>query len=104
MHITPLILIYELAAEQSIRGFCIGKKNWVMIDTIAGAKSSAIIYSIAETAKANHLKPYEYFEYLLTEIPRHMEEKDLSFCEDLLPWSPTLPERCRKHKGSGQPS
>ena len=31
------------AAEQSIRGFCIGKKNWVMIDTIAGAKSSAII-------------------------------------------------------------
>ena len=31
------------AAEQSIRGFCIGKKNWVMIDTVAGAKSSAII-------------------------------------------------------------
>ena len=50
------------AAEQSIRGFCIGKKNWVMIDTIAGAKSSAIIYSIAETAKANNLKPYDYFE------------------------------------------
>ncbi len=40
------------AAEQSIRGFCIGKKNWVMIDTVAGAQSSAIIYSIAETAKA----------------------------------------------------
>nr|WP_300817805.1 IS66 family transposase [uncultured Acetatifactor sp.] len=58
------------AAEQSIRGFCIGKKNWVMIDTVAGAKSSAIIYSIAETAKANNLKPYDYFEYLLTEIPK----------------------------------
>lgn len=40
------------AAEQSIRGFCIGKKNWVMIDTIAGTESSAIIYSLAETAKA----------------------------------------------------
>lgn len=53
------------AAEQSIRGFCIGKKNWVMIDTVAGAKSSAIIYNIAETAKANQLKPYDYFEYLL---------------------------------------
>lgn len=84
------------AAEQSIRGFCIGKKNWVMIDTIAGAKSSAIIYSIAETAKANSLKPYDYFEYLLTEIPKHMDDTDLSFCEDLLPWSPNLPERCRK--------
>ena len=88
--------MHNNAAEQSIRGFCIGKKNWVMIDTIAGAKSSAIIYSIAETAKANHLKPYDYFEYLLTEIPKHMEDKDLRFCEDLLPWSPALPDNCRK--------
>ena len=39
------------ASERAIRGFCVGKKNWQMIDTINGAKSSAIIYSIAETAK-----------------------------------------------------
>ena len=39
-----------------------------MIDTINGAHSSAIIYSIAETAKANNLKPYDYFVYLLEEI------------------------------------
>ena len=84
------------AAEQSIRGFCIGKKNWVMIDTVAGAKSSAIIYSIAETAKANNLKPYDYFEHLLTEIPKHLDDKDRSFLDDLLPWSPGLPENCRK--------
>jgi hypothetical protein len=84
------------AAEQSIRGFCIGKKNWVMIDTINRAKSSAIIYSIAETAKANNLKPYNYFEHLLTKIPMHLDEKDWSFCEDLLPWSPKLPSECRK--------
>ncbi len=73
------------AAEQSIRGFCVVKKNWVMIDTVAGAKASAIIYSIAETAKANSLKPYEYFQYLLEEIPNHLDDKDRSFCEDLLP-------------------
>ncbi len=84
------------AAEQSIRGFCIGKKNWVMIDTIAGTKSSAIIYSIAETAKANNLKPYDYFEFLLTEIPKHLDDTDRSFLDDLLPWSPSLPENCRK--------
>ena len=84
------------AAEQSIRGFCIGKKNWVMIDTIAGAKSSAIIYSIAETAKANNLKPYDYFEFLLTEIPKHLDDTDRSFLDDLRPWSPSLPENCRK--------
>ncbi len=84
------------AAEQSIRGFCIGKKNWVMIDTVAGAKSSAIIYSIAETAKANNLKPYDYFEYLLTEIPKHMDDTDRTFLDDLLPWSASLPANCRK--------
>ncbi len=84
------------AAEQSIRGFCIGKKNWVIIDTVAGAKSSATIYSIAETAKANDLKPYDYFEYLLTEIPKHLDDTDRSFLDDLLPWSPNLPANCRK--------
>lgn len=86
------------ASERAIRGFCIGKKNWEMIDTINGAKTSAIIYSIAETAKANNLKPYDYFEYLLTEIPNHMEETDRSFLKDLLPWSPNLPEHIRKPK------
>lgn len=86
------------AAEGAIRGFCIGKANWHLIDTIEGAKASAIIYSIAETAKANQLKPYYYFEYLLTEIPKHMDDKNLDFLGDLLPWSETLPEYCKKQK------
>ncbi len=86
------------ASERAIRGFCIGKKNWQVIDTINGAKASAIIYSIAETAKANHLKPYEYFEYLLTELPEHMDDTDRSFLDKLLPWSPELPEYIRKPK------
>lgn len=84
------------ASECAIRGFCIGKKNWQMIDTINGAKASAIIYSIAETAKANNLKPYDYFEHILNEIPKHMDDSDRSFLEDLLPWSEKLPEGIRK--------
>lgn len=84
------------ASERAIRGFCIGKKNWQMIDTIHGAKSSAIIYSIVETAKANNLKPFDYVQYLLEEIPKHMNDKDCSFLEDLLPWSEKLPEGIRK--------
>ena len=84
------------ASERAIRGFCIGKKNWEMIDIVNGATSSAIIYSIAETAKANQLKPYEYFEYLLTEIPKHMDDKNSNFLEELLPWSEILPENIRK--------
>ena len=84
------------ASERAIRGFCIGKKNWQMIDTIHGAKSSAIIYSIVETAKANNLKPFDYVQHLLEEIPKHMNDKDCSFLEDLLPWSEKLPEKIRK--------
>ena len=86
------------ASERAIRGFTIGRKNWQMIDTINGANASAVIYSIAETAKANNLKPYEYFEHLLSEIPKHMDDHDLKFMEDLLPWSPALPDRIRKNK------
>ncbi len=86
------------ASERAIRGFCIGKKNWEMIDTVNGATSSAIIYSIAETAKANNLKPFDYFEYLLTEIQKHTGDKNTDFLAELLPWSKTLPEHIRKPK------
>ncbi len=82
------------AAERSIRPFTVGRNNWFQIDTISGAKASAIAYSIAETAKANKLKPYEYFRYLLEQLPQHGELEDLTYIEDLLPWSDTLPECC----------
>ena len=90
------------ASERAIRGFCIGKKNWEMIDTVHGASASAIIYSISETAKANGLKPYEYFEYLLTEIPKHQDESSTEFLADLLPWSEKLPEYIRKPKKASE--
>ena len=94
----PYVPFDNNAAEQAIRPFCIGKKNWVLIDTIRGAQNSAIAYSIAETAKANKLKPYEYFKYLLEEIPKHLDDSDKSFLDDLLPWSEKLPDECRKNK------
>lgn len=84
------------AAERAIRPFCIGKKNWIMCDTIHGARDSAIVYNLTETAKANNLKPYEYLKHLLTEIPKHMDDTDEIFLEDLLPWSDKLPDECRK--------
>ena len=92
------------AAERAIRSFCIGKHNWYVIDTIRGAQASAIAYSIAETAKMNQLKPYEYFKYLLEEIPKHGEYEDPSYLDDLLPWSENLPEYCRKSDKPSQTS
>ena len=59
-----------------------------------GAKASAMLYSLAETAKANEVNTYKYFELLLTEIPKHMEDSDLSFIDDLLPWSPRVRKEC----------
>ncbi len=66
-------------AEQAISPFTIGRKNFVIIESDNGAKASAILYSLAETAKANLVNTYQYFELLLTEIPKHMDDKDRSF-------------------------
>ena len=82
-------------AEQAIRPFTVGRKNFVLINTDHGAKASAILYSLVETAKANHLNPYKYFETLLTVIPQHMDDKNLRFLDALLPWSPLIQERCK---------
>lgn len=92
------IPIDNSACERAIRPFCVGRKNWNVIDTVEGAQASAIVYSIAETAKANNLKPYQYFEYLLTELPERISrKKDSTFSlDDLMPWSPKLPISCRK--------
>lgn len=81
-------------AEQAIRPFTIGRKNFVLIETSNGARASAMIYSIVETAKANYLNVYQYFELLLTEIPKHMNDTDLKFIDELLPWAPRVQETC----------
>lgn len=92
----PAIPLDNNIAEQAIRPFCVGRNNWKLIDTPHGARASAMIYSIVETAKANNLNIYKYLEYLLTEIPKHVDGSSSDFIEDLLPWSKALPEECRK--------
>ena len=84
------------ASERAIRPFVVGRSNWRVMDTIHGAQASAVVYSIVETAKANNLKPYEYLRLLLTEIPKHMDETSAAFLDDLLPWSSSIPDICRK--------
>ena len=87
------------ASERSIRTFCIGKKNWMFHNTANGASASAMVYSISETAKLNDLRPYYYFRYILTELPKRSDENgniDPSKLDDLMPWSSALPDECRK--------
>jgi transposase len=57
------------STERMIKPFALGRKNWLFSGNENGANASAIIYSLLETAKANHLEPYAYFRYLLTYLP-----------------------------------
>lgn len=69
------IPIDNSASERAIQTFCIGKKNWMFHNTAKGARASALVYSISETAKLNNLRPYYYFRYILTELPKYCDEK-----------------------------
>lgn len=85
------------ATERALRGFTIGRKNWMTINTIRGAQASAVIYSVTETARANKLNVYYYIRHLLTELPKHIDENrniEQSMLEPIMPWSKTLPADC----------
>jgi transposase len=56
-------------AENAIRPFVIGRKNWLFCDTVDGAKASAALYSLIETAKANRLNPNDYLNMLFNKLP-----------------------------------
>jgi len=78
-------------AERSIRPFTIGRKNWLFSFSAKGAKASAIVYSIIETAQANGLVPMLYLQYLFETLPNIPVER-FSEC---LPWNQKVQEICK---------
>lgn len=94
----PIVPLDNNDAERSIKKFCVGKHSWHIISSKRGARASAILYSLAETSKANGLKPYEYFKYLLEQMLEHLDDKPTDYIDDLLPWSEKIPEDCRLKK------
>lgn len=84
-------------SERSIKPFVIGRKNWLFSNTPRGAKASATIYSIIETAKENGLNPHSYLQFLFERLP-NLDIKDQRAMDALLPWSDTLPSECRVKK------
>ncbi|BCE03010.1 hypothetical protein TYM08_P3073 [Marinicellulosiphila megalodicopiae] len=70
--------------ENAIRPFVIGRKNWLFSDTQKGARASANLYSLIETAKANGLNAFEYLEKVLTDLPNASTTDKI---EALLPWN-----------------
>ncbi|VAW87175.1 Mobile element protein [hydrothermal vent metagenome] len=69
-------------AENAIRPFVVGRKNWLFSTSVKGVKASANLYSLIETAKANGLEPYAYLRHLFTELPK---AESVEAIEALLP-------------------
>ena len=86
------------AAENAIRPFTVGRKNWLFSDTPKGASASASIYSIVETAKANGLDVYSYFKYLLEQMSNCEWRSHPELLDNLMPWSEAVREICRQKK------
>ena len=81
------LMISNIMAENAIRPFAIGRKNWLFADTRKCAEASAACYSLIETAKANSLDPQAYIKYILD----HIATVDtLEKLEALLPWNVEL--------------
>lgn len=78
-------------AERFIKMFVIGRKNFLFSNTPNGARSSASIYSVIQTAIANHLKPTQYLQYVFEKIQEY-PEIDVQL---LLPWAQSIPESCK---------
>ena len=73
--------------ERAVKPFVIGRKNWIFSNTANGARASAMLYSIVETAKANGLQPYDYLRCILQAVAEDPDQIDR-----LLPWNADLPE------------
>ena len=79
-------------AERSIKPFVISRKNFLFANTANGAKSSAVMFSLIETAKENGLDPYRYLTWVLNEAPKR-SITDPSWAVSLIPHN--APQKCR---------
>ena len=82
-------------AENSIRPFTVGRKNWLFSNSPKGAKASAIVYSLIETAKANDLDPERYLKYFFEKLPNTANFKDAETLDQYLPWATKTQEKCK---------
>ena len=83
----PRCQISNNLAENAIRPFTVGRKNWLFSDTVKGAKASAVIYSLVETAGANGLSERGYLHIVLSNLPSMDFHQHPERLKDLMPWS-----------------
>lgn len=88
------VSISNATAENAIRPFVIGRKNWMLSDSPRGAADSAAIYSLVETCKANGLDPAKYFESILTRMPNEPFWQKPELLDEYMPWSKAMQDNC----------
>jgi transposase len=81
--------------ENMIRPYAVGRRNWLFADTVHGAQSSAVVYSIVRTALANGLNPYQYLLYLFTHLPIVLTKNKNADLSRFFPWSEEVQDKCR---------
>lgn len=93
----PRLELTNNIAERSIKPFVIGRKNWLFSNTTRGAKSSAMIYSLIQTALENKLNVVKYLTFVF-ESMKDQTEYTATFIDTLLPISESLPKEIRVNK------
>lgn len=83
-------------AENAIRPFVVGRKNWLFSDTSKGVDSSAVIYSLVESAKANDLELHSYLWFLLDELRCLDKSPSAAELETIMPWNPGIQKLLEK--------
>ena len=76
------------------------RKNWLFANSVDGAESNAILYSLIESAKVNNLNIYKYINYLLEQLPQLENLNDANVLEQYLPWSTELPDDVLNFEGT----
>ena len=84
--------------ENAIRPFVVGRKGWLFSDTVDGARASAVIYSLIETAKANNIKAGEWLEHILSVLPERFAYDPNDCIDDLMPWTGEMQSKFKIEK------
>ena len=87
------------AAERAVKAYVMERKNFLFHDTVKGAKASAVVYTLAETSKANGLNIRLHLETVMTKMLDYKNEPE-SILEELMPWSEAMQLCCSLNNGN----
>ncbi len=89
------LVLSNNVAERAIKSLVMGRKNWLFSQSFEGAKATAIILSLLETAKRHGLDSEKYITYLLDNLPNEESLAKKEILEAYLPWTERIQNNCK---------